>query len=314
MDPWGEGPRGTLCLMRIALVVTDSKGKNVSFITETFKKISLKNLLVLVEKGRLDYLHNVRGKRGKYVRSDPNRARDDNLDVRSIPYHRLLRAKDDLEMILGQAEFQLYWKLYSAYLRRIQETEKIITVDGFLWTPERIIIDKISKQRVHILRAAAAFSIDPNLLGAIVIDECARFSGLDLVDDPRALIGKNTTVGIAQIRVDTAKELIIRGYYNPNPRDPLLEKERITTTPPGHLYTYLIKPHHSIHFAAARIQYLIDRWVPFADISKRVDIIGTVYSLPDNRAKPRKNPESSDRGRQIKDEFYPLAKKVLQRP
>lgn len=269
----------------------------------------MKNLLVQVEKGRLDFLHRVRSKWGTYVRSDPNVSQADNLDARSLSYRKLLRAKNDIRIIVKHPAFSFYWKLYSAYLRRLQATEEIITVDGYLWTPKRLVVEKVARHKTTILRAASSFSIDPHTLGAIVIDEVTRFSGLDFLEDPTAFIGRDTTVGISQIRIETARGLIKAGYYNPNPHDPELSPTRIDKASKAHLYQYLIQPKHNIYFAAGRIMEIIDFWSPHIDISQRTDMIQFAYARGEISLEQLMRLD--DRARQTREEFYPLARTIL---
>ncbi|MFY9462839.1 MAG: DUF1402 family protein [Candidatus Sungiibacteriota bacterium] len=85
---------------------------------------------------------------------------------------------------------------------------------------------------------------------------------------------------------------------------------RIRKTSRSHLYTYVVQPQHSIFFAAARMRKLIDEWQKYVNISKSPDIIASLYSLKGKT--PHAHPQPNDRGLQIANEFYPLAKKWLQ--
>ena len=153
--------------------------------------------------------------------------------------------------------------------------------------------------------------MDPYLLVAIIIDEIARFAPIEPITDPLAgyFIGVNTSIGLAQVETDTAQDLIKRGYYNPNPDDDELPQENILKVSRRHLYQYLKDPKHSIFFAAARMRALTDEWKKFIDISKRPEIIATLYHLP--RRLPHADPQPNARGLQIINEFYPFAKDWL---
>src|SRR3989344_439144 len=119
--------------MRIALAIA-LRGKNVAFVTDTLKKLSLKKAIVYTEKGRLELVHIARTKLGgKYLRSNPNGSADDNLDAFSVSLPTLHRA----------------------YIRSLQERgDVIMTVDGHLWTPRKWVVDEVSRH-VDIVRKAA---------------------------------------------------------------------------------------------------------------------------------------------------------------
>ena len=55
---------------------------------------------------------------------------------------------------------------------------------------------------------------------------------------------------------------------------------------------------------------LIDEWQKTIDLNKNAKIIATLYSL--GHIDPHSTPKANDRGMQIVEEFYPLAKKWLQ--
>src|SRR3989344_8122367 len=62
-----------------------------------------------------------------------------------------------------------------------------------------------------------------------------------------------------------------------------------------------------VRYLASIIRYVIDFWSPYIDLSHRPDIIGTLYNK--GYGNPHAHPESLERGDQIAEEFYPLAKK-----
>jgi len=297
--------------MRIALAIA-LRGKNVAFVTDTLKKLSLKKAIVYTEKGRLELVHIARTKLGgKYLRSNPNGSADDNLDAFSVSLPKLHRAKDDIGIVFGEEEFRLFRKLHRAYIRSLQERgDVIMTVDGHLWTPRKWVVDEVSRHVDIVRKAAREFQIDPNLLGAIIIDEYVRYNIFDVLGDaPGAFIGGDTSVGIAQVTLRTAKDVIRNGYYNPNPDDPKLSPVAIRRTPDAYLYRYVREPKHNIYLAAGRIRQMIDHWSPVKDLRRSPDIIATLYSK--GLGEPKGNPQSSDRGTQIVDEFYPLFLDIL---
>jgi hypothetical protein len=304
--------------MKMIMVVTDSKRRNLLFVTEDLKAYSLDEALNLVEKGLIEGVHIVKTKIKKavqkYLRADPNASEKDNLDYMAITPHRSFRAIEDVTDLFQNPGFKQYWQLYTDYLNDVRKKgNEIISIDGLYRTPKRFVVEKVRNHKRYIFPAARKFSIDPYTLGAIVIDEYAQYSAIDILTDDLLLTLRDPSVGIAQITLKTARTLIKKEYYNPNPADPKLSKSRIDSVSGEYLYAYVVKPRHNINFAAARIRYLIDRWENAFDISDRPDLIGTLYSASDSKKKPHDKPKPSDRGKQIQEEFYPLAKQILGR-
>ena len=93
----------------------------------------------------------------------------------------------------------------------------------------------IKKYQDILLVAANTQHIDPAILGAILIDEYLRM-GLDGWFDWCAKFGVNTSVGVAQIKVESARNIIRFGYYSPNADDTKLSKDKINTTSRNHIY------------------------------------------------------------------------------
>lgn len=170
---------------------------------------------------------------------------------------------------------------------------------------------KLQPHRDLVFTAAKKFDVDPHLLGAIIIDEIARFSPFEILTDPLGgqFAGINTSAGIAQVKIETARGLIQKGYYNPDPADKRLSPQNIPKIFRQELYPYLKNPEYSIFFAATKMRSLIDEWQKSVDISKSPNIIATLYSLKGKA--PHAHPQPNDRGMQIANEFYKLAQKWL---
>lgn len=60
---------------------------------------------------------------------------------------------------------------------------------------------------------------------------------------------------------------------------------------------------------AAFIRFIIDFWSRHIDLSSRTDITGTLYHI--GYGIPKTNPKADERGMQIANEFYQLAKSWL---
>jgi hypothetical protein len=298
--------------MRIILVVTDYKRKNILFVTDDLKAHDLKSAVKLTKEEKLDSIHIVKTGYGTYLRSDPNGLFKDNLDAISISANQLSLSLDDLAYMAFRTKKKFKALLHHLDLHASMIKEKgehVIYIEEHPLITREQVVEKLKPYKKLALSAAKQFSIDPYMLGAIIIDEIARANPWESIFDKLVFVGRNTSAGIAQVKIETARGLIYNDYYNPNPNDKKLSNKNVIKTPKLYLYTYVKKPRHSIFFAAARIREIIDQWLPTIDLSNRTDIIGTLYNQ--RPRKPNKNPVSSNRGKQIHNEFYTLAKNIL---
>ena len=164
------------------------------------------------------------------------------------------------------------------------------------------------ENKSSIFEASEQQHIDPYVLGAILIDEIMRLALFEEVRD--SIVAQwlpiNVSIGVGQIKVETARQIIKEGLYNPNPRDELLSASKISTASSKHIASYVALPRNNIFFAAAQVHHLTLLWQKKASIIIAPEIIATLYSIGDGI--PKLNPQPSPRGQQIIDEFYPLAK------
>lgn len=298
--------------MKIILVVTGARGKNLVFVSGTLQTYPLEQAVALAREGMFENIYAVKGRTGVYLRTKPGVAKKEQLDRLSISSRFLFSSTNNIGYALSTPAFDNYWLVYQNSLKKGEGP--FIVIDGHALITKEAARKKLHPHRKFVFNAAEKFNVDPYLLGAIIIDEIARFSPIESITDPLAgyFIGVNTSAGIAQVKTDTARGLIESGYYNPNPADPQLSKEKIDKTSRSHLYTYVVQPEHSISFAAARMRKLIDEWKKFVDLNKKPEIIATLYHLPGKH--PHAHPEPNERGLQIADEFYQLAKEWLHSP
>ena len=293
--------------MKIILVVTDVGGRNVVFVSDTLRVFPLEEAVRLAKVGRFENVHTVKsGGGGVYLRTKAGVSLKGQLDRISISPHRLFSSVGDIHHAFSTPAFVDYWE---SYQRALEVKKSYITINGYPRVLKKEARKKIKAHRRLILDAAEKFVIDPYLLAAIIIDEIARLGPVEPILDALAvyMVGVNTSVGIAQIKIETARGLIKDGYYNPDPIQ--FPQQRIDQVSRQHLYGYLKEPKHNVFFAAARIRGFIDTWKKFVDLKKRPEIIATLYSL--EKRKPHRNPKPNERGLQISGEFYQLAKKLL---
>ncbi len=301
--------------MRIVFAISDTRRKNLVFSMDNLKAYSLKDSIMLVRKGRLESVHEVKTGQGSYIRANPNTDENDNLDAISISANHFYLAIKDFTCLLSPKKFKSCMNHLELHFSMTEERgEAVIYVENHPLITREQVIEKIAPHKKLILAAAKEFSVDPNTLGAIIIDEIVRANPWEEALDKlgSVYVADNTSVGLAQVKIKTARELIKKNYYNPNPDDIKLSSNKMSKTHRAYLYAYVVQPRHNIRFAAARIRQTIDYWAYKIDLSNRPEIIGTLYSQ--GLGEPKTNPRSSDRGLQIAQEFYPLFKFILNQP
>jgi len=296
--------------MKIVLVATDSTGKNLGFISDSMKVLSLENVLTSIRSGDIEGVHLVQSRHGKYVRSAPNTSEKDNLDAISISGRDIIFYAQGISRSIIISAIVSYLKRYVAslkegqpFLKPSQHFFKVLIIDvKSKFTPHTSLIKTVAKE----------FSVDKYLLGAIIIDEIARLLPFEEILELLGgkIVGINVSIGVAQVQIDTANLLIKGDIYNPNPADRKLPfSGTLSNTNRMHLYEYLIQPKHNIRFAAARMRDLINEWLKFVDLSQKPEIVATLYHR--TYVAPHSKPEPNERGAQIASEFYKLSKKWL---
>ena len=295
--------------MKIILVATDAGRKNIAFVSDAGRALSLEEAIRLIQAQTLKSAYIVRGKYGEYIRSLPNTALKDNLDTLSVSGRYIISYINQTKHAISTPPISRYLE---RYLASLDEDEPFITPIG----QEKVLVADVKERFVPhislITAVAEEFNIDRYLLGAILIDEIARIRPFEPIFEKLGvtIVGLNVSVGIAQVKIDTANQLIKKGLYNPNPNDKKLPFSGILSNfKREHLYEYLIQPKHNIRFAAAFAQGLINDWAKEIDLSRRPEIIATLYHLP--YRKPHSKPVADERGNQIAIEFYGQAKKWL---
>ena len=145
------------------------------------------------------------------------------------------------------------------------------------------------------------------------MDEYIRHNLEDALTDWLAVLGASTSVGVAQVKIETARLIVKNGIYSPDPTNKMLSPKWILVVDGFHLYQYLKQENFSIHFAAAYIRYLINAWDKKGrQISSRPGLIASFYSTGWT---PNVHPKAAatERGRQIERDFLAIARKILHR-
>lgn len=296
--------------MKIVLVATSGKRKNVVFTSDTLQTYTLAETVRLAKEEKIENVYVVEGKSGAYLRTRPSTTKTEHLEQLSVSSNQLFASANDTRSAVSTPAFSRYLQLYQYSLEK--DGGPLIVIDGKAKITKQEAENRLRPHQKIIFEVAEKYNIDPYLLGAIIIDEVARFGPFEDITDLLAgyFIGINTSVGIAQIKIETARGLIKNGYYNPDLNDPKLSPDNIAKTSRAYLYQYVKNPKHSIFFAAARMSTLADEWKKFVNLGEKPEIIATLYSLP--HINPHQNPKPNDRGLQIAKEFYQLAKDWLE--
>lgn len=295
--------------MKIILVATGATGKNLVFVSDALRAYTVEEMVRLAKEGKLKNLYAVNAQSGVYLRTKRSTPKKEQLEQLAVSSRQLFAAAQDIRHAQSTPAFSRYLQLYEYSLQK--NGGPLVIIEGKAKITKEAARAKLTPHKDYIFAAAKRFNIDPYLLGAIIIDEIARIKPFEDVGETLLVffVGKNASGGVAQVKVETARGLIKDGYYNPDPNDPKLARDTIAKTPRLHLYTYVKEPRHSIFFAAARMRALTDTWKKFVDLSRKPEIIATLYHL--SYKGPHRNPEANPRGVQITNEFYPLAKKWL---
>ena len=289
--------------MGILFVVTDTKRKSLVFVVDTGEVLSLHKMAEAAKNRPFEGIYAVTGTSGTYIRSAPDKTTKNNIDFLSVTGPHLVAIAQghakSTPAVGAYVERYLEFKGGPPYLKPV----------GSFRIP-RIVVKKVFESHVPtIIKAAAEFNVNRYTLGAIIIDEIARLDPFEPIYEKLSsgIIGRNTSVGVAQVTLETANHLIKAGVYHPHSKDTRLPiRSAINNTDRKILYEYVVQPKYGIRFAAANLRFIIDVWMPYVDLSKRPEILGTLYSK--GSGTPNAHPESSERGKQIAGEFYKLAK------
>ncbi|MBI2591286.1 MAG: DUF1402 family protein [Candidatus Brennerbacteria bacterium] len=296
--------------MKLILTITDSDRKNLFFVTDNLSVISLFEALDQANKNNIENTYVVQRKTGSYLRTKPSVLKKDELESISISAPSLFSAIGSTYNTDFPAIIRRYVDMCIDIERDNIQYIKIKPVGSYAVSIKNIK-EKLLSNKKHISDSANYFNIDPYLLSAILIDEIARLDFFENIIDTigASLVGRNMSVGVAQIKLQTANDLIKKGIYNPNTKDKKLPFSKLDNEARRYLYQYVKDPKYNIFFAGAFVRYVIGFWSKYIDLSKYPEIIATLYHQ--GYGKPHVAPNPDDRGKQIANEFYQLSKQWL---
>lgn len=293
--------------MGILFVITDTKRKSLVFVTRKLKVFSLPEMITAVKDGIFERVYAITGTSGTYIRSAPDKTAKNNIDSFSITGPQLVAIAQ------GHAKSTPVISRYiKEYIRSLPEDGPYIKPVGSFRIPRAVVKKVFQSHATTIKQAAKEFEIDRNTLDAIIIDEIARLAPFEPIVEKLGadIVGLNVSVGVAQVRLETANDVIQKCIYNPNPLDKKLPfSGTLTNKNRRYLYDYVIQPKHNVRFGAAVLRHTIDFWMQYTDLSDRPEILGTLYQQ--RYGEPKEHPVAIERGKQIANEFYDYAKQWL---
>ena len=282
-------------MSRIILTIQNKSGKNIAFVTAEHIMLSLKEAISKVLGGEIVGVHVVDSNQGQYLRSDPNDAQADNLDSLAVPAGRLskqIKAPSENKII------STYLQARSEYLELLRSKKDLIYLDGLARIEKEEVIDRLTPLAKWIKTAAQENNIDSILLTSILIDEVSRMAPDDWLD----ILGKygirDTSVGLAQVKMSTARELIKKGYYKG--RSNISDKK---------LYSLLSDDKEAVKFAAGYLRMTYD-YREKRNMNTSDEVIATSYSSG-YRYNEKEKPFYLGRGKQIVKFLGKIAKSVL---
>lgn len=153
-----------------------------------------------------------------------------------------------------------------------------------------------------IIKAAAKeFDVDSVLVGAMIYQEqSTNVNFIDtLADTIGGIIGLNTSVGIGQVRVNTARAL--------EERYPQLVPEVVFSSDDNFARVERLKdPFLNIRYVAAKVHFDMAHWRNAGiDISEKPEILGTLYNTQDvaQPITPHANPEANEFGKGVGENY-----------
>ncbi len=299
--------------MKIILAVEDDKGRSSLFVGDDGMVYTLAEVIALTKSGQVSGLQAATRNGVSYLRASRQRVGIPALQDVSISTKSVFFITGNTTSVFSHTQFRPFWDFYQDQLvKEAAQGKLIVSADGQPFDTRDHIETVLLSYKAYLYSAAQQFRIDPYLLAAICIDETIRLAPFEEIAQKiksTFIPSSNVSVGIAQVKLQTAKDLIRQGYYNPDPLDEKLDKTHVAKTSLAYIYQYVTDDKHNVYFAAAKIRSLIDEWKLAVGIDIPPTIIATLYHL--DHKPPRTNPETNVRGEQIVTEFYPLAKEIL---
>ncbi len=276
--------------LRIILIIQNKSGKNIAFVTDDHQTLGIEEAINKVLSGLITGVHIVKSKYGYYLRSDPNDNQTDNLESLAVPAGSLTKK---LKKPKGNKVIKAYLKAKSEFLEIFYDKKDLIYLDGLARTTKKEVFNKLKPLSSEIRNAAKNDAIDPILLSSILTDEIARMAPDDLMD----ILGKygirDTSVGLAQVKMSTAREIIKKGYYKANPN---ISDKR--------LYNLLSNEKEAVKISSAYLRMAYD-------YRRKKGISTSDIAMANCYSHGYRYNKKDTRGEQIIKQLTPFARKIL---
>ncbi|MBE7052211.1 MAG: RHS repeat-associated core domain-containing protein [Ruminococcaceae bacterium] len=176
--------------------------------------------------------------------------------------------------------------------------------------------DKIIKDNAsYIISAAQNFGVNPGILAATIYAEQRLNVDWkdDYIDGIVGFYGMDTSIGIGQVKISTAKLMEDEGYM------PKISQTDAGWNVPiiGFVHgseqmareKVLEIPELNIKYAAGYLKYFQDEWeAVYPDIDGKTDILATLYNLGHKQTSPNSNPKPNDFGKFAKENYFHVRK------
>jgi len=137
----------------------------------------------------------------------------------------------------------------------------------------------IKRNRDNIIKYAEEYSVSPSAIAAVICaEQNLNVDFIDTLTDWIAIFGIDTSIGVGQVRLSTAKMLEDKGYVTKSTHK--VRNWLVTPSLRNRLtVTRLMDEEQNIMYVAAYLKYMIDVWQKdFPDIHNRIDILATLYN------------------------------------
>lgn len=169
--------------------------------------------------------------------------------------------------------------------------------------------DKIKDNAQDIIAAAEAYGVDPKIVaGVIYAEQALNVSIVDSLTDWTGFYGVNTSIGLGQVRLETAKFLEEKGYITPtnaneggwnipfigmvHGTEDMAREKRLENNATNAMYV------------AAYIKYFQDTWKKeYPNIANSPSILGSLYNLGHEQTEPNAKPQPNDFGSFVGDNY-----------
>lgn len=175
---------------------------------------------------------------------------------------------------------------------------------------EKKAIQIIMDNKAAIIGAGKEFSVNPGIIAACIYTEQAlNVDWKDALTD-RSLYFFDTSIGIGQVKISTAKTLEDVGYM-PKTGAYKVYANRVEVSREEAIADKLTDNKTNVKYVAAYLAYWQDKWKEvFPEINNQPVILGTLYNLGSRANIPNTNPRSNKFGEYVKSS-YRFMRKLL---